>query len=520
MTITPQSNIKLCTTKLEKDYKHSLTWNNKQAQTNYFNNLNGYIATDYTYVKKDNIIRVDKNIDELINYNYLIYTNNGFTTRTYYCFITNMEYLSENCTAITFETDVIQTYYFDIEYKKSFVEREHVNEDTIGLHTIPENLETGEYIVQNTEQTNYTKMYFCLGVTEDIITNLTSVLNPIYNGIVSGLIYIVGKRLYDVCRIITKYNEAGKSDAIYTIFAIPEDFTLNVEWQDDGGTAPFNIVYGLISQEDAPYHITNVGITKPSALGYLNTINPPYTPRNNKLLTFPYIYLQADNNAGTCVTYNYELFETISGEVRFSCEGNINPGCSIKYIPKKYKGVEDNYNESFNGAKLPLGGWITDPYVNWLTQNGVNNTINWLNAGRQIITGNFIEGAGTIANILSEHYKYDLMPNQANGNTNTSDFIFSSGYSGATFYQMSIKEEYAKIIDSYFDYYGYKVNEFKVPQFNSRENWNYIKLVESNIEGAIPQNYIVLIKQIFNNGITFWHNPATMLDYTKSNNII
>ena len=28
------------------------------------------------------------------------------------------------------------------------------------------------------------------------------------------------------------------------------------------------------------------------------------------------------------------------------------------------------------------------------------------------------------------------------------------------------------------------------------------------------------IKDIFDNGITFWHNPSTFLDYSQSNNIV
>ena len=31
--------------------------------------------------------------------------------------------------------------------KPSFIEREHVSDDTIGIHTVPEGLETGPYTV-------------------------------------------------------------------------------------------------------------------------------------------------------------------------------------------------------------------------------------------------------------------------------------------------------------------------------------------------------------------------------------
>lgn len=146
MTITPQGQLYLCKTPLENDYKNQLTFSNANAQMTYFNSTVQHTFDNYTYIKKDNAIQVGKNIDEIIDCNYLFYKNTGFTNKWYFCFITNMEYVNENCTRITFETDCYQTWLFQIEYKQSFVEREHVNDDTVGLHTVPENLETGEYI--------------------------------------------------------------------------------------------------------------------------------------------------------------------------------------------------------------------------------------------------------------------------------------------------------------------------------------------------------------------------------------
>ena len=81
-----------------------------------------------------------------------------------------MEYVNENWTRIFFETDVFQTWQFQIDYKQSFVEREHVNDDTIGLHTIPENVETGEYVTNSTNRyTGFDDVYF---VVEMLITIL------------------------------------------------------------------------------------------------------------------------------------------------------------------------------------------------------------------------------------------------------------------------------------------------------------------------------------------------------------
>lgn len=92
------------------------------------------------------------------------------------------------------------------------------------------------------------------------------------------------------------------------------------------------------------------------------------------------------------------------------------------------------------------------------------------------------------------------------------------GRNGFSFYKMSIKQEYAKIIDDFFSMFGYKVNEVKIPNVTGRQNWNYVKTIDANILGDIPQEDMQKLKDIFNSGVTFWHNPNTFLDYSQSNN--
>ena len=85
---------------------------------------------------------------------------------------------------------------------------------------------------------------------------------------------------------------------------------------------------------------------------------------------------------------------------------------------------------------------------------------------------------------------------------------------------MSIRQEYAKIIDDYFSAYGYKVNSVKTPNITGRRNWNYVKTVGCYIEADIPQDDLQEIKTLFDKGITLWHNPATFADYSQTNDII
>ena len=64
------------------------------------------------------------------------------------------------------------------------------------------------------------------------------------------------------------------------------------------------------------------------------------------------------------------------------------------------------------------------------------------------------------------------------------------------------------------------VNDVKVPNITGRRNWNYIKTIDINITGDIIQDDLQKIKNIFNNGVTLWHNPSTYLDYSQNNDII
>ena len=100
-------------------------------------------------LRKDNKIRVQEEIDNLWNCNYVMYQNDSISNKRFYCFINKIEYVNENTTDLYIETDVFQTWLFDITINKSFVVREHVKNDTIGNNLVDESLDTGEYKLEN-----------------------------------------------------------------------------------------------------------------------------------------------------------------------------------------------------------------------------------------------------------------------------------------------------------------------------------------------------------------------------------
>ena len=84
---------------------------------------------------------------------------------------------------------------------------------------------------------------------------------------------------------------------------------------------------------------------------------------------------------------------------------------------------------------------------------------------------------------------------------------------------MSIIHEIARMLDGYFDMFGYKTNLIKTPNKAHRSRYWYTKTIDVNIDGNLPQNDLQIIKDAYNRGITFWRNASEIQDYSLSNDI-
>lgn len=537
MVVVPTSKIILLKNPIEIDYMNELTFSSKEAQYNYFHGLSKLECDNATYQRKEGVIRFPTDptmegttYDDLIQYNYCMYQNDKWSNKWFYAFIKNITFDNTGMSYIEIETDVWQSWCFDITLKNSFVEREHVNDDTIGHHTIPENLELGDLVVSSKieELNDTTDFKICIALTEInpsiTIPSAGQSINKLYNGVYSGVYYIACESSTDATNIIKMYDELGKADAIYSIFMIPNIFCelQTHSWSYDNITA--TVRYIAYSTES-----TNLGYT------YIDipTSIDGYEPKNNKLYTYPYCYCNATNNSGITIPFRYEDSTFVDDQTNlkglmFMLEGSINAGLSIKAIPMNYKNVGENYNYGIMLGKFPVCSWSTDVYTNWLTQNGTNTVINAVgNLIPNVASasmGNVGGFTGSITGVFNAIHQFriaELTPDQARGNVNGGDINFAYSSSGGfTLYNMTIKEEYAKVIDNYFSMFGYKVNSVKVPNITGRTYWNYVKTIGCNIIGDIPQNDLEKIKQMFNNGVTFWHDSSKFLDYSQSNTIV
>ena len=535
------TEIRLLNVPLHKDYKHTLYFSNPEEQKQYF--ISKEISEsneglfNFSYQRKDNKIRYPEHIDKLSNCNYLMYRND--LNKIYYAFVVDKVYINDGMTELHIETDVMQTYHFSYSVRPSFIEREHVNDDTPGLHTFPENLECGEFEAKYYSQiSDLSKLCIVVATTYEMIKRKNEdnedefVFSPMspgrYNGLYSGIGY---KTYYiqDVLSLneyITKLDKAGHGEAISSIFLAPEFIAEPQRIVSDDGLSI--TVKNSVIHSEIP-NIMNYSINK-------TILSSGYSPRNNKLKTFPFQYLMVSNNNGSSAVYHYEDFK--NDEMEFRIYGALTPGCSIRMLPKNYKGVDENNEEGLNLGKYPICNWNSDVYTNWLTQNSVNiglnvvsgvaqivggiaMTVGTYGAGAAIGAGSIASGVGSIANQVAQVNQMSFTPPQTKGNINCGDVTTSTNNNTFTFYGMSAKPEYLAIIDDFFDMFGYKCNRVKLPNKNHRENFWYTKTIDVEIDvTGISQKDEETIKNCYNNGITFWKNPAYIGNFTVSNNII
>lgn len=537
--IEPNSTIYLIKSPIELDNDNQLDFANATAQYNYFSSLPKKSLTGATFQRKDGTIRYPASMESVLEYNYCMYKNTNYGNKWFYAFITDIQWLSNDSCAISIKTDVWQTWQFDLTFKKCFVVREHVDNDTFGLHTIPEGIEYGEYIVNSKgdlgSSYDFSNCYLIAQVSDlcDKMWTDWGASVRVYSGLPNGCWYIAiyGETNAEIYQnfqnFVRSYDTENKADAIVSIFIAPKALV-----SVGSPVLSFDTDYGFDAQRLTS--TTSYTTLNTYTIARQTTING-YSPKNSKVLCYPYNYLMITNNNGSDIAYAWEEFS--SANASFTERGIVNQGCDIKLTPSNYKNTDlsGGYEWSLNRQKFPVVSWNSNFYLNWQAVNGkyqeVQATLTGLQWGASMITGmltgnvgGMISGtmglASSVANQAQQIREARMVPDSSKGNNNTGDLNYTVGKNCFTYYKMSIKAEYAKIVDDYFTQFGYKVNSLKVPALNSRTYWNYVKTEGCNIIGDVPQGDMQEIKGLFNRGITIWHDSTKFLDYSQNNTIV
>jgi hypothetical protein len=84
-------------------------------------------------------------------------------------------------------------------------------------------------------------------------------------------------------------------------------------------------------------------------------------------------------------------------------------------------------------------------------------------------------------------------------------FDYGHNLSGLYLIKRQITPEYQKKLEDFFNIFGYKKNEVKLPNFHTREYWNYVQTSGCVITGNFNNEDLQELKSVFDNGITLWH---------------
>lgn len=382
---TPQSKIYLLKG-LEIDAMNNTFWgafDTPEKQFNFFiDNYDHIVFENYTYQRKDGTVVVPGLYDDLRLYNYLIYQNGdtGNRSKWIYCFITSLGYLNDNATSISFETDVIQTWRFEVEsnFMESYIAYEHrpqYYDNGDGVHrpcinTQPENIEVGTDLISDKQyliDPNLNTSFAVIGMTcdmsgKDSYTNTQlgapsqvnyyifpfnrytgNDIKSLKIGSVSGATVTISG-LSTVLDAIRKNEKlVGKCVSIIVTNSIPG---LVVE---SGQVVIKRDCFSGEQQGDYQILTYKAKTMNDMLESDLNTF--PKTQVYNipafigfseftKIYTYPYSYLVISDNNGTTKAFKNELWQDMQN-AQFICVGSPNSS-KMNIMPLNYKVTKSN----------------------------------------------------------------------------------------------------------------------------------------------------------------------------------
>lgn len=528
MPFAPTSTIRLCRVKFGNDYKHVIDFASASDQANYFISNTVRTYNNYSYVRKDGYIKLEGNADLIQNCNYVMYRNSNFGNKWFYAFITRFEYQAEQMTYAYIETDVWQTWLFDTTYHPCMVERAHAGNDAIGFNTEPESIDIGEL--------NYTDRWFhqteyCIIVATTLKPTSPPVPDPDLAGNINGSTYsAVNYLYYDLEQVslaylnllITGADDAGVADHILAVYMCPIDFV------------PPGTIYPGDKIKPTPGRLRYNTIT----LATPNNISG-YTPRNNKLFIYPYNALYVTNFNGNDEVFNIEMF--VDNKPSFNIYGDYMYPPNGKCVPNNYRKADETTSgdEQKYLFPIPLNNYPDCPYTsdtfkNWLAQNSQSNALAIVTSSITAISGLVagiatanpavaLGGVGAGISGLAKTYtnieSQRLKPKAIKGNLNQTKINNALDLNSIGFYFVQLTYNDALKVDQYFTYYGYATNLLLIPNIMYRRYWDFKKTTDCVVEGNLPQDDLNTIANIWNTGVTVWHDPSAMYNYSLINDI-
>lgn len=529
MYIPPDSTVYLIKNcPLDAEYHNTLFFSSKTEQLNYFLNLPHIKLDKVQYIRDSESFKVPFVSEKVGDYNYIVYNNTNFSDKWFFGFVISPpEYIGTGTSKINYKMDIMQTTLFDYKLLPSFVEREHSATDEIGDNILDEPVSIGEYVeVEKVSPVDINFIGFdkvpsivlCTTFEIDYAGGLhfDKVKGDIVNNVYSGLnfkFFRLGSDTDQSIRLINnilgKIVADNKLDGVVSMFMSPYTPNTNVfpETLKTFGTYSFYV---------------------PKYKGTLG-LNNGYTPKNNKMYTAPFniLHCYSDNSSKN---FRYEFFNRASDTCRFDIKMCVAPNPSLTLIPLGYGSKSNEFREEMRLEieNFPQCSFTTDIFKMYLGQNSATISSKLLSSAIETIPsipkdnpplldnlnlGGIIRSGGQIIDMMRKAPKL-------NG-TQTALTDYALGFKDFTFSRLTVTADYAETIDNFFTLYGYQTNRVKIPNRNVRPHWTYTKTSNCNIKptGYMSCDMIAKVKDVYNNGITFWKNGDEIGNYNLNNGV-
>lgn len=537
MGVISYSKVRLVTFPLD-DLSNVIEFATLTDAINYIDTLPGITYDECNYLRSNRVIKVPTVKGNLMAYNY-IYFHNSF--EHYFAFIDELEYIGERCTAIHYTIDPWMTYQYRLVFEPCFVVREHIlkADDKPGFNTLSEPLPCSK-LVHNDINYDYTyaNIKYIIGCKR-YLDDTPAGTTEVYGSMFACGLYCVAS--FELRTKITQLETLLSGNVLFVqaipLIAEPDTDSTGKVLSTIGGTSYIN------------HSTKTISVPLPNSL-------EGYTPDNKKLLCYPYCYLTITACNGAPMEYCYENFynariqDPDNPKAYFMIAGECTRNPVLTIIPKDYEGQELNIDKKCLSDTYPSVPYYNDNEQAYnmakafmASQTRISQT--------NILSGAVISGINMIGQVASENYggaaqtaatggvnyEFNLWTLQQQKELNESKLYdnyrvnartYNSGsipsillqmdHYGFRLYRSSITAEYARIADDYLTKNGYSCMRLKRPNTNTRSKFNFVQTAGANIEGiGVPKPALDAIKQAFDSGITIWHDPQYLFDY--SNNV-
>lgn len=509
---SPCTKVTLLNTKLTSTGEHQIFFKSKEGQTQYFLSCPSLSFTNFTFQRKDNVIKIGVNIEQLYSYNYVMYQNTRFTNKYFYAFITKMIYINENLTEVHIKTDCFQTWLFDFTVKKSFVDRQTPFLDS--KSTIADSVATGQLIHKKSLHIPFTGGYFAFcscDVTQDVTTDSTPYHFDVGNySIPCWVLYWnnteeESKKMSDTLLAIANH---GWGDRILSVVYCPY-----IGNKDD---------LKLVNYNSDKIGVINICIGFTTVDSMKSTFELDFNDvvvEHQKALTYPYAKITlTDGATGQTIELAPEKF--INNKASFDIYGTISETPTYKIIPKNYKSQGSSPSEALVTKCNTTISTANNLYAKYMMANGeimsnreVFGAAEMFGSALNVSAKGIVSGFEKMVGISAQENQARKLGRQV---TNiTDDSMGRLCYNNELIVTLfTMDSDHENMSNNFWKMYGYPVHSLSDVNLSSADDFNFVKLVSPNIEGGnIPSEDMEEIEKIFSNGVTLWHTTEGYRNY-------